>query len=108
MDQETRKGQPGSKATFPNGLKDVHDMAAAAEALTGMGGEDEGIKTAERKGEYPQFTLTKRQWPICLIHAVVPPVDRADVVNPNENEQSPFEVHHLAPAVHGHPPILML
>lgn len=40
---------PGSSATFPNGLKDVHDMAAAAEALSWMGGEDV-VKVAERKG----------------------------------------------------------
>lgn len=49
-DYETRKGVPGSKATFPNGLKDVHDMAAAAEALSGLGQEQEAIKVAERKG----------------------------------------------------------
>jgi hypothetical protein len=49
-EQETRKGQPGSKATFPNGLKDVHEMAAAAEALSGLGGDDERIQVAERKG----------------------------------------------------------
>jgi hypothetical protein len=54
IDFETKKGQPGSKATFPNGLKDVHEMAAAAEALSTMNTE-EAIKVAERKGE-----------PICL------------------------------------------
>ncbi len=50
-DIETRKGVPGSKATFPNGLKDVHDMAAAAEALSGLGYEEQTLKVAERKGE---------------------------------------------------------
>lgn len=45
---ETRKGVPGSAATFPNGLRDVHDMAQAAQALSFMGGE--GIKVAERQG----------------------------------------------------------
>ena len=47
---ETRKGQPGSHATYPNGLRDVHEMAAAAEALTGLGGETN--QAAERKREY--------------------------------------------------------
>ncbi|TXT14135.1 uncharacterized protein COLE_00328 [Cutaneotrichosporon oleaginosum] len=37
---ETKKGQPGSTPTFPNGLRDVHEMAAAAEALAGLGGEN--------------------------------------------------------------------
>lgn len=46
---ETRKGQPGSHATFPNGLRDVHEMAAAAEALTGLGGDTN--QAAERKCE---------------------------------------------------------
>lgn len=42
---------PGSNPTFPNGLKDVHEMAQAAEALSGMGGDDEHMRMAERKGE---------------------------------------------------------
>ncbi|GMK53712.1 hypothetical protein CspeluHIS016_0102980 [Cutaneotrichosporon spelunceum] len=37
---ETKKGQPGSTPTFPNGLRDVHEMAAAAEALADLGGEN--------------------------------------------------------------------
>jgi hypothetical protein len=45
---ETRKGQPGSNPTFPNGFKDVHEMAAAAEALTTFG--EDGMRTAERSG----------------------------------------------------------
>jgi hypothetical protein len=49
MDVETRKGVPGSTPTFPNGLKDVHEMAAAAEALHGLG-VDETLQVAERKG----------------------------------------------------------
>jgi len=48
-DIETKKGQPGSKATFPNGLKDVHEMAAAAEALSTLNTE-EAVQVAERKG----------------------------------------------------------
>ncbi|KAL1413030.1 copper-binding transcription factor [Vanrija albida] len=44
---ETKKGVPGSTPTFPNGLKDVHDMAAAAEALTGLSGDSS--RAAERK-----------------------------------------------------------
>ena len=32
----TRKGVPGDIATFPNGLKDVHAMTAAADALSGL------------------------------------------------------------------------
>jgi hypothetical protein len=32
----TRKGVPGDVATFPNGLKDVHAMTAAADALNGL------------------------------------------------------------------------
>ncbi|WVR09480.1 hypothetical protein IAU60_006548 [Kwoniella sp. DSM 27419] len=49
LEFETRKGQPGSKATFPRGLKDVHELAAAAEALAGLGEDDGVIKVAERK-----------------------------------------------------------
>ncbi|ORX38372.1 hypothetical protein BD324DRAFT_620604 [Kockovaella imperatae] len=45
---ETRKGQPGSKATLPNGLKDIHDMAAAAEALSAFQRENE-MQMAHRK-----------------------------------------------------------
>ncbi|KAL7422411.1 copper-binding transcription factor [Cryptotrichosporon argae] len=37
--QETRKGQPGSTPSFPNGLKDVHELAAAADALGGLSRE---------------------------------------------------------------------
>ena len=51
---ETKKGRPGSKATFPNGLKDVHDMAAAAQALQGLGTE-EMLLVAERKGASDLF-----------------------------------------------------
>lgn len=51
---ETRKGQPGSHATYPNGLRDVHEMAAAAEALTGLGGETN--QAAERKRESLSLT----------------------------------------------------
>ncbi|KAI9637586.1 uncharacterized protein MKK02DRAFT_9645, partial [Dioszegia hungarica] len=43
---ETRKGQPGSSATFPNGLKDVHEMNAAVEALTGFA--EDPMRSAER------------------------------------------------------------
>lgn len=46
---ETKKGQPGSTPTFPNGLRDVHEMAAAAEALADLGGESGAA--AERKRE---------------------------------------------------------
>ncbi|WVF67540.1 hypothetical protein IAT40_002296 [Kwoniella sp. CBS 6097] len=49
VEVETRKGQPGSRATFPRGLKDVHELAAAANALAGMGDDDGVIKVAERK-----------------------------------------------------------
>ncbi|WVQ79676.1 hypothetical protein IAT38_001776 [Cryptococcus sp. DSM 104549] len=45
---ETRKGQPGSKATFPNGLRDVHEMAEAASSLAGLGDDDGVVKAAER------------------------------------------------------------
>ncbi|WRT68538.1 uncharacterized protein IL334_005515 [Kwoniella shivajii] len=45
---ETRKGQPGSKATFPRGFKDVLELAAAANALAGMVEEDSAFKVAER------------------------------------------------------------
>ncbi|WWC90482.1 uncharacterized protein L201_005418 [Kwoniella dendrophila CBS 6074] len=48
---ETRKGQPGSKATFPRGFKDVLEAAAAANALTGMLQEDSTVKIAERRVE---------------------------------------------------------
>ncbi|ORY35493.1 hypothetical protein BCR39DRAFT_510076 [Naematelia encephala] len=43
----TRKGVPGSTPTFPNGLRDVHDMAAAADVLSTLGSEDTQ-KLAER------------------------------------------------------------
>jgi len=43
---ETRKGRPGSKATFPNGLRDVHEKSSAD-----MHGE-EAYQAAERSGEY--------------------------------------------------------
>ena len=49
-EQETKKGQPGSKATLPNGLKDIHDMAAAAEALSAFQRDNE-MQMAHRKGE---------------------------------------------------------
>ncbi|OCF44006.1 hypothetical protein I317_02112 [Kwoniella heveanensis CBS 569] len=49
VEVETRKGQPGSRATFPRGLKDVHELAAAANALAGMGDDDGVVKVAERK-----------------------------------------------------------
>lgn len=49
-DVETRKGVPGSIPTFPNGLRDVHEMSAAAEALTSINHEE--IRLAERSGEY--------------------------------------------------------
>ncbi|WWC63439.1 uncharacterized protein I303_106041 [Kwoniella dejecticola CBS 10117] len=45
---ETRKGQPGSKATFPRGFKDVLELAAAANALAGLVKEDTPFKVAER------------------------------------------------------------
>ncbi|WWC71436.1 uncharacterized protein I206_105392 [Kwoniella pini CBS 10737] len=45
---ETRKGQPGSKATFPRGFKDVLELAAAANALAGLVKEDTPYKVAER------------------------------------------------------------
>lgn len=48
---ETRKGQPGSKPTFPRGLKDVHEIAAAANALQGWGEDDQVVKAAERTGK---------------------------------------------------------
>ncbi|EIW68362.1 hypothetical protein TREMEDRAFT_14527, partial [Tremella mesenterica DSM 1558] len=44
---ETRKGQPGSTPTYPNGLKDVHEMAAAAEVLGVL--SHEGHMAAERQ-----------------------------------------------------------
>ncbi|WVN86318.1 uncharacterized protein L203_101481 [Cryptococcus depauperatus CBS 7841] len=47
-EMETKKGQPGSRATFPNGLKDVHELAAAASALQGLGDDDQVVKAAER------------------------------------------------------------
>lgn len=47
---ETKKGQPGSTPTFPNGLRDVHEMAAAAEALADLGGENGAA--AERNREH--------------------------------------------------------
>jgi hypothetical protein len=43
---ETRKGRPGSKATFPNGLRDVHEKS-----LADISGE-EAYQAAERSGEY--------------------------------------------------------
>ncbi|KAK4685411.1 hypothetical protein P7C73_g4739, partial [Tremellales sp. Uapishka_1] len=49
LEMETRRGQPGSRATFPNGLKDVHEMAAAAEAM--VGAKPNEIKVAERRVE---------------------------------------------------------
>jgi hypothetical protein len=42
---ETRKGRPGSKATFPNGLRDVHEKSFAE-----VSGE-EAYQAAERSGE---------------------------------------------------------
>jgi hypothetical protein len=43
----TRKGRPGSKATFPNGLRDVHEMSMSqAEASN-----DAAFQAAERSGE---------------------------------------------------------
>lgn len=50
--QDTRKGQPGSHADFPNGLKDVHEMAAAADALAGLIGE--AATNQERKSKCPR------------------------------------------------------
>lgn len=46
VNAETKKGKPGSKATYPNGLRDVHEIAAAAEAL-GVLSQD-GHRAAER------------------------------------------------------------
>lgn len=46
---ETKKGVPGSTPTFPNGLRDVHDMAAAAEALTDLGGESGQLSERNRE-----------------------------------------------------------
>ncbi|KIR33342.1 ligand-regulated transcription factor [Cryptococcus deuterogattii MMRL2647] len=45
---ETRKGQPGSKPTFPRGLKDVHELAAAANGLQGLREDDQAVRAAER------------------------------------------------------------
>ncbi|ODN85445.1 hypothetical protein L198_07526 [Cryptococcus wingfieldii CBS 7118] len=45
---ETRKGQPGSRPAFPRGLKDVHELSAAANALQGLGEDDAVVKSAER------------------------------------------------------------
>ena len=46
VNAETKKGKPGSRATYPNGLRDVHEIAAAAEAL-GVLSQD-GHRAAER------------------------------------------------------------
>ncbi|WVQ71960.1 hypothetical protein IAR50_001502 [Cryptococcus sp. DSM 104548] len=45
---ETRKGQPGSRPAFPRGLKDVHELSAAANALQGLGEDDAVVRSAER------------------------------------------------------------
>ncbi|WWD19168.1 hypothetical protein CI109_103626 [Kwoniella shandongensis] len=49
IEVETKKGQPGSRATFPRGLKDVHELAAAANALAGLGDDEGVVQVAERK-----------------------------------------------------------
>lgn len=49
---ETRKGQPGSKPTFPRGLKDVHELAAAANGLQGLREDDQVVRAAERTGKW--------------------------------------------------------
>jgi hypothetical protein len=46
--RETKKGRPGDHATFPNGLRDVHEMAAAAEVLTEL--NEDAVQRAERTG----------------------------------------------------------
>ncbi|KAK8854688.1 hypothetical protein IAR55_003427 [Kwoniella newhampshirensis] len=51
VEVETRKGQPGSRATFPRGLKDVHELSAAADSLAGQERDDGVVKVAERKVE---------------------------------------------------------
>lgn len=43
---ETKKGQPGSSATFPNGLRDVHEMSATIASK-----EEDPLRSAERSGE---------------------------------------------------------
>ena len=49
----TRKGVPGDKPTFPNGLKDVHDLAAAADALSGLSNGSAGSSAAQHtQSEY--------------------------------------------------------
>ncbi|WVW85477.1 hypothetical protein I302_107515 [Kwoniella bestiolae CBS 10118] len=48
VEVETRKGQPGSKATFPRGFKDVLELAAAANTLTGLLKDDSSYRVAER------------------------------------------------------------
>lgn len=51
--RETKKGRPGDQATFPNGLRDVHEMAAAAEVLTEL--NEDPMQRVERTGEF-RFT----------------------------------------------------
>jgi len=83
---ETKKGQPGSKATFPNGLKDVHEMAAAAEALSTLN-TDETMKVAERKGvsvRSSQGSIANAQLTACSTHVTVRLADRVDAANLNE------------------------
>lgn len=46
VDMATRKGKPGSRATFPNGLRDVHEMSYAEAS------HDEAFQAAERQGAY--------------------------------------------------------
>lgn len=46
--RETKKGRPGDQATFPNGLRDVHEMAAAAEVLSEL--NEDSVQRAERTG----------------------------------------------------------
>lgn len=55
---ETRKGQPGSRPTFPNGFRDVHEMSAAAEALADMN-EVTAMKQAERSGAFPHLPCSR-------------------------------------------------
>jgi hypothetical protein len=104
---ETRKGVPGSMATFPNGLKDVHEMSAAAEALRGFTTDDQ-IRVAERTGQSFSFDIHRIpadgvQWRTYSTLASVGLVGNAGAVNRNVNSNDTPHLHHPRPIDRYHP-----
>jgi hypothetical protein len=64
----TRKGRPGSKATFPNGLRDVHEISYAEAS------QDSAFQAAERNGECQASIYS------CMSYKLINPV--MNLLNP--------------------------